>query len=110
MEKTTIPQLVVREIIEEKDGFAQVVVSRDVFEATRGFVPKLPYERAANAKGEGIRIYTFAEGKKLYVKYSKDEETGAATSTFVTDSPTAHACLRTLEQERANEPKLEFSF
>jgi len=109
-QNSTLPNLVVRTIIETKDAFSQVVVSREVFEATKGYVPPMPYTTAQNAAGQGIRVFEFAGGHKLYVRYVKDDAERGNYTVFVTDADTAQATLTTLEQEREGGEKVGFSF
>jgi len=112
-------ELVIREVIEEKGDFAHVVVSREVFDAVKGFdVPNWKgeahpkavegkvYATSRNKAGQGVRIFQFNDGKELFLRYNTEER----KTTFVVSSDVAKTSLRSLEQERAGEPVLGFSF
>ena len=98
-------QLKVRSIIESKGDYSQVVVSRDVFDAVKGFKPVMAYETSRDAAGRGVRIYDFGSAK-LFAR--RDKESGKTI--FVMDTQEAAGHLETLEQERSGEPTLEFAF
>ena len=99
-------ELVIRTIIESAGDFSHVVVSRDVFTATKGFKPELPYTTSRNSTGQGIRIFEFDDAKLLYVRYDKEEQ----KTVFIADNETAQACLLTLDEERADEPVLAMAY
>jgi len=99
-------KLIVRKIIAGGDnGKSQVVVHSDVFKATKGVVPALPYKGIGDETGNGVRMFTI-DGINLYSHYNKE----TSKTSFAMDTKDAKKCLLTLEQERAGEDKLDFSF
>lgn len=98
-------KLAVRSIISTKGDYSQVVVSNEVFKAVTGVRPSLPYTTARQTTGQGVRIFDFG-GTKLYSRRDKE----AGKTYFVMHKDDAAKCLRTLEQERANEPVLAFDY
>jgi hypothetical protein len=98
-------KLVVRNIIGDAvDGYSRVTVSNELFNAVRGVRPQLAYTAQGDQSGKGIRIFEI-DGKKLYANYDKESR----KTLFVMKSEDAQACLLTVAEQRANEPKLPFS-
>lgn len=95
--------IAVRSIIKETGDFAQVVVSNEVFKQVAGVRPLLAYTTARNSAGNGVRIFEIG-GVKLYTRRDKE----AGKTYFIMKKEDAQKCLRTLEEERAGEPVLEF--
>lgn len=105
-------KLVVRNIIgEEKNGVVRVTVSQEVFAALNQSIrarynrqtPMLTFVGRGDEGGNGVRVFTI-EGKELYAHY--DRESGKNYLFMKTEDAKAH--LKTLAEERANEPKLPF--
>lgn len=99
-------ELVIREVIETKGDYSQVVVSRDVFDVTKGFRPELPYTTTRNSAGQGVRVFEFDGNRQLFVRFDKE----AGRTVFVTQKDTAQETLKTLDEEREGEPVVAFSF
>ena len=100
----TSNQLVVRNIIGETiGGFVRVTISNELFNKIRGFNPELAYEVQGSQDGKGVRIFTFGE-VRLYANYDKDTR----KTVFLMRTADAQAHLKTLADERADEPKLAF--
>lgn len=98
-------KLVVRNIIgESKDGHSRVTVSNELFNAVRGVRPALPYTAQGDQSGKGIRIFT-VDGKNLYANYDKESR----KTLFLMKTEEAQACLLTVAEQRAKEPKLPFA-
>lgn len=101
---TTEAPIKVRQIIEEKNGYAHVVVDQNTFSKVSGFAPQLPYTTARNGNGQGIRIFDL-DGVKLYVRKETQEEVAEGAprrQIFAMKLEDAHKYLLTLDQEREN--------
>ena len=67
-------KLVVKSTIGEPiNGYSRVAVSMDLFKATAGYKPTLPYRDINDANGKNIRTFTI-DGMDLYLKYNTDTE------------------------------------
>ncbi len=97
-------ELVVRTIIDTKDGYSRVVVSNETFRQVQGVRPELPYKAMGDMGGNGVRIFSFGT-TELYVKYDKENR----KSIFIMKASDVKKHLRTLEQEREGEEKLPFN-
>lgn len=95
----------VRKIFSTVDGYSQVSIDSDTFNKVRGMRPELPYTTGRNKAGQGVRIFDI-NGNKLMSVYNKEEK----KSGFIMTEAQANANLRTIEQERADEPVLNFAF
>lgn len=99
-------KLIVRNIIGDPvDGMSRVTVSNELFNAVRGVRPLLPYTAMGDGGGKGVRIFTIG-GYELYSNYDKESR----KSIFLMKTEDAKACLLTVADQRASEPKLPFSF
>ena len=80
-------KLEVRSIIgDEVNGYSRVIVSKEIFLATKGANPSLPYKSMGDKDGKLIRAYTI-EDTKLYVKYDD------GNSVFIMSTEDAKRCL-----------------
>ena len=97
------PVLRVRAIVSSKDGFSHVIVSRATFDLTAGFRPQMEYTTGRNKAGQGVRVFTFADGAKLYSIFDKGTK-------FIMGTAEAEAHLSTVEEEyEATSSVLAFS-
>jgi len=95
----------VRNIWEVEGDYARVSIDNETFNAIRGFSPAIKHVGTTrNAKGQGVRVYNL-DGVTLYTRYDKETR----KTSFIMRVEDAKAHLRTLAQERANEPTMNFS-
>lgn len=95
----------VRNIWETEGDYCRVSIDSDTFNKIKGFSPALRHvSTTRNAKGQGLRIYNI-DGITLYSRYDKETR----KTSFIMKHSDAVAHLRTLEQERSQEPSLAFS-
>ena len=97
-------KLIVRNIIgADINGYSRVTVSNELFNAVRGVRPALAYKGQGDSANNGVRVFNVG-GVDLYAHYDKESR----KTVFLMKTEEANKHLMSLEQERANEPKLEF--
>ena len=127
-------KLVVRNIIgAPNNGVSRVTVATDVYNATVGYKPLLPYEAMGDSDGgDGVRLFTIG-GVELYTHQVKltnadgspqlviSQTTGnpvigrftgqpiqASKILFFMKTEDAEKCQMSLEEQRANAPRAAF--
>jgi hypothetical protein len=112
----SIPQVVlddqssfaVRNIFESAGNnakYVKVSVDYNTFNAIKGMSPELPYTTTHDALGKGVRIFDI-DGIKVMSQYDKETR----KTSFIMDIDDATANLRSLDDERSDEPGLDFAF
>ncbi len=101
----TVPTFAVRNIWETEGDYCRVSIDSDTFNKIKGFNPVIRHvSTTRNAKGQGLRVYDI-DGVTLYSRYDKESR----KTSFILKHSDAVAHLRTLEQERSEEPAVAFS-
>lgn len=94
---------IVYKILKEENGYADVMLDREVFKTLAGFETALPYKTGVSKSGEGVRIYTVS-GVPVYRRFIKGETKADDKYQFKMKSEDAQALLIT------NTEALPFSF
>ena len=93
----------VRNIFQNDGKYARVSVDFATFSDLKGMTPKYPFTTTHDKKGRGVRIFD-VNGIEVMSRYDKDTR----KTSFIMELDTAKAHLRTIDNERANEPGLDF--
>ena|ERR1035437_3396943 len=79
-------------VLKEDNGFADVLLDREVFKSVAGYETPTPYKTGVTKTGEGVRIYTIA-GLPVYRKYVKGVTKFDDKYQFKMKSSDAHEAL-----------------
>lgn len=111
--KSTLPEVIVREIFETSGNFARVKLDKDIYKHVIGFNKQanpalLDYSTGKDQAGRGVRIFDI-NGVKVYTRYDKELDTKTKTHVYMHMADVKNR-LKSLEEERADEEPLGFVF
>ena len=90
----------VRQIIETREDYSQVVVDANTFRDVIGVAPKTPHTTARDVQGKGVRVFDL-NGTKLYTQFKPGEGEKRGTTIIIMHKNDAARLLLPLETERA---------